>query len=163
VKPALLLLAATLCAQAPDVWAPMRRFIGAWDGETNGQPGKGTSIREYRFVLGGKYIEVRNKSVYPPQAASPKGETHEDWGMISFDKARKKFVLRQFHVEGFVNQYAGGEDLRFESEAIENIPPGYRARETYVFDGDDAFIERFELAAPGKAFVVYTEARFRRR
>jgi hypothetical protein len=25
--------------------------------------------------------------------------------MISFDKSRKKFVLRQFHSEGFVNQY----------------------------------------------------------
>jgi hypothetical protein len=25
--------------------------------------------------------------------------------MMSFDKARKKFVLRQFHGEGFVNQY----------------------------------------------------------
>jgi hypothetical protein len=83
--------------------------------------------------------------------------------MISFDKARRKFVLRQFHVEGFVNQYAGGEDLRFESESIENIPAGYRARETYVFDGDDAFVERFEMAAPGKEFAVYSEARFRRR
>jgi len=47
---------------------------------------------------------MRNQSTYPPQAKNPKGEQHEDRGFISYDKARKKFVLRQFHVEGFVNR-----------------------------------------------------------
>jgi hypothetical protein len=44
-------------------------------------------------------------------------------------------VLRQFHVEGFVNQYvlepgSTPERLVFTTEAIENIPAGWRARET---------------------------------
>jgi hypothetical protein len=44
-------------------------------------------------------------------------------------------VFRQFHVEGFVNQYAldtssTADRLVFLSEAIENIPAGFRARET---------------------------------
>jgi hypothetical protein len=39
--------------------------------------------------------------------------------------------------------------------AIENIPPGWRARETYRFSGPDEFIELFELAEPGKEFTPY--------
>jgi len=30
---------------------------------------------------------------------------HENWDIISWDRGRAKCVLRQFHVEGFVNQY----------------------------------------------------------
>lgn len=86
---------------------------------------------------------------------------------IGFDRSRKKLVLRQFHVEGFVNQYAEdagttADRLSFTSEQIENIPPGWRARETYIKRGSDAFEEIFELAEPGKAFEVYSHARFTR-
>lgn len=167
---AALLLGGFLTAQtssAPDVWEPVRFAIGAWEGEVNGQPGSGRSLREYRFVLNNKYLEVRNKSVYPVQPKNPKGEVHEDWGMISYDRSRKKLVLRQFHVEGFVNQFAGevGPDkiLRFHSEGIENIPVGFRARETYTIAGPNEFVERFEIAEPGKDFELYSETRFRRK
>src|SRR6266566_1111920 len=87
---------------------------------------------------------------------SQKGEFHQDWGMMSFDKGRKNFVFRQFHVEGFVNQYvmtsssADGKTIVFTSESIENIPEGYRARETYKTMGRDEFTEFFEIAEPGK-------------
>jgi hypothetical protein len=101
------------------------------------------------------------------QEKNPKGEVHEDRGFISFDRARKRLVLRQFHGEGFVNQYV--EDvppvsgtLSFTSESIENIPPGWRARETYVQRGADEFEEIFELAEAGKPFEVYSHARFKR-
>lgn len=151
---------------APDVWQPVRFLAGAWQGEVRGQPGHGTSRREYGFVMNGKYLEVRNRSEYPAQPDNPKGEVHEDWGMISYDRARRALVLRQFHTEGFVNQYtaapAGGGPLTFISEAIENIPAGYRARETYTVTGPDGFVERFEIAEPGKAFELYSETRFRR-
>ncbi len=165
----LILLCGALQAQsatAPDIWQPVRLLLGTWQGTVTGQPGNGTSNREYRFALNNKFIEVRNKSVYPVQPKNPKGETHEDWGMISYDRSRKKFVLRQFHVEGFVNQYIadpGATPLVFTSEAIENIPAGYRARETYTITGPDAFLERFELAEPGKDFELYSETRFERR
>ena len=117
--------------------------------------------------LNDRFLEVHNKSVYAPQEKNPKGETHEDVGYFSYDAQRKRLVLRQFHVEGFVNQYveettAGGR-LAFVSEAIENIAPGWRARESYVFEGPDAFTETFELAEPGKDFAVYTRTRFTRK
>jgi hypothetical protein len=89
--------------------------------------------------------------------------------MISFDQARKNFVLRQFHVESFVNQYvmtsssADGKTIVFTSDSIENIPAGFRARETYKILGADEFTEVFEIAEPGKDFELYSEGHFRRK
>ena len=76
-------------------------------------------------------------------------------------------MFRQFHVEGFVNTYVQeetGSDKRlvFVSEAIENIPNGWRARETYTVLNDNEFIERFELAEPGKDYGLYAEAHLKR-
>ena len=52
--------------------------------------------------------------------------------------------------------------LVFTTESIENIPAGWRARETYVVHGPDEFEEIFELAESGKAFELYSRARLRR-
>lgn len=151
----------------PDVWHPFKFFIGTWEGTSSGQPGDAKVIREYRFVLKNKYLHVQNKSTYDPQPKNPKGEIHEDWGMISYDKARKQFVFRQFHVEGFVNQYIASttseKTIVFTSESIENIPAGFRARETYKLINENEFTETFEIAEPGKDFEVYSEGRFKRK
>jgi hypothetical protein len=151
----------------PDRFETFQFFLGAWEGEGKGKPGTSRVNREYTLVLDGRFIEVKNRSIYAPQEGNP-GEDHRDIGYISFDSARGKHVLRQFHVEGFVNQYVhestsdGGKTIVFVTEAIENIPPGWRARETYILEGSDELIERFELAEPGKDFELYTENRFRR-
>ena len=144
------------------LWLPFKSFLGSWEGTSEGQPGKGKYERSYQHILNKKFIEVRNKSIYPPTGKHPKGEVHEDVGYISYDKARKTFVLRQFHIEGFVNQYKiesiSATHIVFVSEAIENIPAGWRAKETYQFTGDREFIESFELAEPGKDFELYSRA-----
>ena len=150
-------------------WQTLNFFVGTWEGTGSGQPGNSTIHREYRFVLNGKFLQVRNKSTYDPQPKNPKGEVHEDWGMISFDKGRKQFVFRQFHVEGFVNQYVmtsattDAKTTVFTSENIENIPSGWRARETYRIISANEFVEVFELAEPGKDFAIYSEGRFKRK
>jgi hypothetical protein len=88
--------------------------------------------------------------------------------MISHDRAAKALVLRQFHVEGFVNTYrqaANSADLGklvFDSEAFENLGVAWKARETYEFQGSDEFTETFELAPPGKPFEVYSTTMFKR-
>lgn len=152
-----------------DVWAPLRHFVGRWEGTGSGQPGVSKVQREYRLVLSDKFLHVQNRSVYDPQPKNPKGEIHEDWGMFSFDNSRKQFVFRQFHAEGFVNQYvntstsADGKTIVFASESIENIPAGFKARETYKILGADEFTEVFEIAEPGKDFEVYSEAHFKRK
>ena len=152
-----------------DVWEPFKFFVGSWEGTGKGQPGVSKTQREYKFVLDGKFLHVQNRSVYEPQAKNPKGEVHEDWGLLSFDKGRKQFVLRQFHVEGFVNQYVqtsvapDGKSFALTTEQIENIPAGWRARETYRIVSRDEFVEVFELAEPGKDFEIYTENRYTRK
>ena len=142
-------------------------FIGRWQGSSDGQPGTGTVEREYSRMLNSRFVEVKNRSVYPPQERNPKGETHEDFGIFSADTSRKLLVFRQFHVEGFVNEYvqdpqAADRQLVFVTEAIENIPSGWRARETYTIVGPDEFEELFELAPPGKPFEPYSRTRLKR-
>ena len=154
-------------AQPADRWAAVRFLIGSWEGVSEGRPGKGTSRRQYQLVLRDQLLEVRNTATYPPHEKNPKGEVHEDLGFISFDRGRKRLVFRQFHVEGFVIQYAQDETaapgaLSFTSEAIDNIPAGWRARESYVQHGPDEFEEIFELAAAGKPFEVYSRTRLKR-
>lgn len=163
------LLAAAIEQQppAPDPLMTIAPLLGRWSGTSEGQPGKGTVEREYERVFNGRFVRVRNRSVYRPQEKNPKGETHQDEGWFSADRARKRIVFRQFHIEGFVNQYvqdetAAKDQVVFTSEAIENIPAGFRARETYHFTGPDTFEEVFELAEPGKSFEVYSRARFTR-
>jgi hypothetical protein len=135
-------------ASTSDTLAPLRFFVGSWRGDQSGQPGAGTSERTYEFVLNDRFLQVRNTSTYPPQEKNKNGEVHHDMGLIGYDRARKTFVFRQFHQEGFVNTYvqeenADAKKLVFTSEAIENIAPGWRARETYSILNNDEFIERF--------------------
>lgn len=158
-----------VAASRPDAWKPLRILIGQWEGDVEGDPGKGKAEREYRFVMNNRFIHVANKSIYPAQEKNPMGETHEDIGYISYDKAAKKLGIRQFHVEGFVNHYVidsiseDGRTLVFITAAIENIGAGWRGRETYRITSDDELVETFALAEPGKDFVTYSETRFRRK
>ena len=162
------LLAHAQTVQQNDRWQPFEFFIGTWKGTGKGEPGVSVAEREYKIVLNNKFINVKHKSSYEPQARNPKGETHEDWGYISFDRARKVYVLRQFHVEGFVTQYYAqtitpdGKTMVFLSENLENLPAGYRARETYRILNENEFVEVFEIAPPGKEFSVYSENHFKR-
>jgi hypothetical protein len=150
------------------MWEPISFLIGKWEGVGSGQPSSGRYERSYEFVLNDHFIFERNKSTYPPQEQNPKGEVHENWGFISYDKGRKNFVYRQFHVEGFVNQFifethsSDFQSFSFLSESIENIPPGWRVKESYHLLSPDEFTETFKLAEPGKDYEVYTDCHLKR-
>ena len=175
LRVAILLLIAFLAVQAdaqPDAsradrFAALRFLAGTWRGDQAGQPGRGTAERTYEFILNDRFLQETNTSTYPPQEKNKSGEVHHHMSMISYDTSRKLFVFRQFHTEGFVNTYvqqpsADDKTIVFVSEAIENIPAGYRARETYTILSPNEFTERFEIAEPGKGFELYSEARLRR-
>ena len=133
-----------------------------------GEPGQGVYERSYLFILNKRFIEIKNKSTYPPSDKHPTGEVHEDIGYFSYDNAKKTFMLRQFHLEGFVNEFRlenlspDKKTLVFITESIENIPAGYRARETYRIIGDDEIEETFEIGEPGKEFEVYSKVKLKR-
>jgi hypothetical protein len=163
-------LAPPALAQAearPDPLAPLARFIGSWTGTANGESGEGTVTRTYSLTMQGRYLHEENVSRYPAKDANKAAEVHEHMSMFSYDKARKVIVLRQFHIEGFVNTYrlvsAPGEfPMVFESEAFENFSNAWKARESYEFSSNDEFVETFELAPPGKPYQVYSRNRLTR-
>lgn len=166
----LVLLAGTVSAETavPDPWAPVRILLGQWSGTTNGQPGDGSVTREYDFILNDRFIRERNTSTYPPQEKNKRGEIHEHLAILSYDKARRLLVLRQFHIEGFVNQFVLRPALTtamkvvFESEHFENFSNEWRARETYDILGLCEFTETFELAPPNQPFETYSTNHFYR-
>ncbi|UCG26251.1 MAG: hypothetical protein JSW55_09805, partial [Chloroflexota bacterium] len=107
-----------------DPWSFLRFFLGRWQGTGMGKPGESRVEREYKFILGGQFIQLYDRAVYEPQERNPEGEIHEEIGYFSYDKNRQKHVLREFHVEGFVNQYVleewdpDGRKIVFRTEAI---------------------------------------------
>lgn len=130
--------------------ARLEFMVGEWRGTSRGQPGEGTVQRTCTKVLRDRFIECRSVVSYAS------GEKHVELALYSYDKGAKKLRLRQFHGEGFVNTYEETEPLVFETTAIENIPAGWRARESYEQPSADQWKERFELAQPGREFAVYT-------
>jgi len=135
---------------------------GQWQGKGSGFGNQQSEIRaEYSIVLGGKFMEVRHVSDFAPTDSKPKGEHHEDLGLISYDTDRKKYVFRQFHIEGFVNQYllidslSAGNELVFQTEVIENFIPGGIARWVVKKISEDEIETKFFLSFPGKEFACY--------
>ncbi|MFN0279780.1 MAG: heme-binding beta-barrel domain-containing protein [Pyrinomonadaceae bacterium] len=153
----------------PDTWKPFKYFVGVWEGTGKGESGDSKVEREYKLTLKDKFLQVTHRSTYAPQEKNPNGEVHDDLGFFSFDKSRKQFVFRQFHVESFVIQYfvssisEDGKTIILDSESIENVPKGMRSRETWKILNDNEFTETFEIAMPGKEYKVYTENRFNRK
>jgi hypothetical protein len=147
-------------AQTPSGLARLDFLLGEWRGSSRGEPGDGTVQRVCAKALNDRFIECTTRTTYPPQPANKKGETHVDRAFFSYDKATKRLRLRQFHGEGFVNTYAETDALTFETTEIENIPAGWRARETYE-RSSDGWSERFELAAPGGDFKLYSASTLR--
>lgn len=151
------------------IWKPLKPFVGNWTGTGGGEPGNAEYQASCEFIFNNNFIEIKNRAVYKPTEKKPKGEVHEDRGLISYDKQRKTFVLRQFHIEGFVNQYvldSISEDKRtliFVTESIENVPKGWRAREIFQSIDDNHWRQQFELAEPTGDFTPYTRAEFVRK
>jgi hypothetical protein len=167
----IVLLPGILFAQAneqPDIWKPLKFFVGFWEGTGEGTSGTSKVEANFKFVLNENFLEARYKAVFEPQEKNPKGEVHEDFGYFSYDTSRKKFVYRQFNIEGFVNQFVldsispDGKTIIFITENVENGPPNLRARTTYKILNNDEFEEIFELAFPGKDFEVCVKNHFNR-
>jgi len=168
----LIILPALLWAEdqpTADPWAMLHFLEGQWIGEVTGKAGMGEGERTYSCILQDRYFHFSNKATFASQEKNPEGEVHEDWGIYSYDKIRDLLVLRQFHVEGFVNQYvldtleSNDSTVVFVTEAIENIPSGWRAKLILTRISNDEFVEGFQLASPGKDFGTCIENRWTRK
>ena len=134
------------------LWMLLKPFVGTWKGQGEGQPGKGKYERSYQFILNKRFIEISNKSTYPPSTQHPNGEVHEDIGYFSYDNSRKAFMV-QYKLDSIT---ADKKILVFVSEAIENIPAGFKTKETYRIINENEIEETFEISELGKEYSIYT-------
>jgi len=153
--------------ELPDKWEPFRYFLGDWRGNGTGRPGISSATRSYRLILSDQFVEIRGRSVFEPQKANPTGEDHREMSILSYDIERSLYVLREFLVEGYVNQYmleTASENgiFTFVTEAIENLPVGWRARTTLEILSEDNFRETFDLAGPARDWTCYIINEFQR-
>lgn len=163
-----ILMSAMLFVQAEeksDVWQPLEFLEGTWEAQT-----ENSSVTQvYQFILNKKFLQMKTRAVFMPTEKNPKGETHEDMGIFSYDQSRKKFVLRGFYVEGFVNQYVledipeDGKAFTFVTEQIENAPPGTKAKLVYKVITKDEVDQSFHVAWPGKEFSCYSINKLKRK
>jgi hypothetical protein len=148
-----------------DIWASFRFLEGKWIEE---KPGVSKVAQVYEFMFNGKYLKMRTRAVFEPTEKMPKGDVHEDLGIFSYDQARKSFVFRQFHIEGFVIEYVlekrdeKTNELTFISEMIENAPPGTKAKEVFKFINKDEFEQSFHVAWPDQDYVCFALNKLRR-
>lgn len=159
---AILLTFLSVEIQAQHKFQPFEQLMGKWEGTGAGFSNNTSAIKSsFQFRLNEQYIEVKNESVFAPTEKNPTAEIHQDWGFISYDKQRKLFVFRQFHIEGFVNQYVLNQDIStpeklvFETEVIENFVPGGKARWTILIKSNTEIETIFDLQMPGKEFACY--------
>jgi len=162
-----LLVAMSAVAQT-DPWAVLRSLEGKWEGPIWGKPGKGTSTREFRLQLSGHFLSQQNQCIFDAKPTDAKAALHEDFSILSYDANQKKIVWRQFHSEGFVHEYIldsvsdDGKTLDFASTRMENMAPGFRAKERYRILATGELEATFWLALPGKDFEVYTQSLLKR-
>ncbi len=143
-------------------WQNFHKLIGKWSGIGAGfSSGKSQIKTEIKYVMNEKYLQITNRSEFEPTAKNPEGDIHEDWGMLSYDKNRKKYVFRQFHNEGFVNKYILNDSLStdslfiFESDMIENFVPGGKTIFKIKVINIDEIETIFEISFNGKDFDCY--------
>jgi hypothetical protein len=149
-------------------WKDLNFLIGTWEGTGTGKFGDSKVEREYSYFMGGTYILGKNKSTYEKQEKNPDGEIHVNWDIYSYDKNRKRYVIRQFHEEDITNTFsADSSDIpdgkyEFVYESIENFLPGWKAKEVYDIINEDEFIEIFYLAPPEKEYSEFIRNSFKR-
>ncbi|WP_346858726.1 hypothetical protein [uncultured Draconibacterium sp.] len=144
---------------------PLSRFenlIGKWQGTGEGFSSSASTIEaDYSWILNKQFIQLKHRSEFKPTAKNPKGEIHEDLGIISFDSERKVIVFRQYHGEGFFNEYllndsiSNESSLIFETERIENFVPGGKARFTINIKSDSEIETLFDVGFPGKEMACF--------
>lgn len=144
---------------------PLEKFenlIGVWKGTGTGFGNSKSKITaSYTWLMNKQYIEVKHHSEFEPTEQNAVGEIHDDLGVISFDKDRNVVVFRQYHNEGFFNEYVLNDSIStpakliFETERIENFVPGGRAKFTINVIHQNEIQTVFDVGFPGKEMACF--------
>jgi hypothetical protein len=153
---AIALLAIPVVAQCQeeveDPWAMVRVLEGVWEGEGVGFGQTSKVTHTWEFVLDGKFLRLRTKSV--SAAADGEGEVHEDVGYVSWSKGEGVLRFRQFLSEGFVNTFVLSSvappesGFNFEPESTEGMA-GFSVGMTLRFKSADTYEMVLEMGKKG--------------
>lgn len=148
-------------------WSTFQPFTGTWKGTGTGQWGDSEVELECRFILNGRFLEMRARIAYAGSHEGAAGAVHEQLAIVSYDGYRETFTLREFHGAGLVleavlDSVSAANDATFTADSLENASPGWRARVTYQMADRDELIYRFDMAPPGKDFEPQTVFRLER-
>lgn len=156
---------ATLLSLNVHAQNPLENFeqlIGNWKGTGTGFGNAQSEVSaSYKWLMNKQYIEVKHHSEFEPTDQNLEGEIHDDQGIISFDKDRKVVVFRQYHNEGFFNEYVLNDSLSspssfiFETERIENFVPGGRAQFTIRVLDKNKIQTVFDVGFPGREMACF--------
>lgn len=153
--------AAQEAPSAADPLVPLHVLVGSWEGAIDGTLGRGTGVREYELILGGRFVMYRQASVRRPQPASPEGDHHRELSVFSYDTERETIVLREFFVEGVVSRSVCTVErpdplhITCATEEVEN-GPGLSATLTIRVADPFTFDEIFELRGMPSGPIVFT-------
>jgi hypothetical protein len=144
-------------------WGPLRFLIGDWVGVGGGQPGQ-ASAGAFSLMpdLQGTILLRKNFAEYPA-AGGRAAVRHDDLTVIYRDTASKQLRATYWDNEGHVIPYSiqpAADGVVFLSDGPRDAT---RYRLTYAGGGKDQVKIKFEVAEPGKDFVVYVEASARRK
>ena len=141
-------------------------FSGNWSSVQEACVGIGKADRIYQMVVDSNYLHINNTAYFEPDSINKTGDDHHDWGLFSYNRIKKKIILREFNSEGFVIHYIldsiseDGKIYTFLSEFIENLPEGWQAKTTITIMSDNGFDELFQIAKPGGEFKTYVKSRW---
>lgn len=148
-------------------WKTLQFLVGQWESVEEGKTGTGTGNRSYSPILDQRYLYALSVSRTGSEKDSL-SEGKEDWSFFSWDKYREKVIFRQFQEQGFVYYYVldslsfDGTTMTFTTERIENVPDGWAARTTFIFEDNDNFTEIFELSPAMMSYDKYLEKHWTR-
>lgn len=161
----IILITALLIAVTIQAQTGLSRFemlAGKWEGNGEGFGNAKSKITaEYAWLMNKQYMEIKHRSVFEPTQQNQEGEIHEDIGIISFDKAENAVVFRQYHTEGYMNEYILNDSLStsdvlvFETREIENFVPGGKARFTIKILSDHELETVFDVGFPGREMACF--------
>ena len=137
---------------------------GSWSGVIEGTLGPSVALRQYRFVLGNRFLQMMHDR--DPGAFAAEDDDYEEWAFFSFDADRGVYSLREFLVDGLVNTYVcvvgtAPASLACESKAIDG-EGGLSLSLRYDVTDPDHFTETFEISGPQGSVQVRMAGRWSR-
>ncbi len=159
----LFVASSALAVTGPERFAPMAWLEGEWQGLGQFPDRRNVAHKIFRYEMAGRYFVEYGRATFPPADDSLEFETHQD--MVIYHTSGEGLAAKGFYVEGFVNHYTvsvEGDTLTLEATAVENAPPGTRARIRYWPIGEDRAGSTFDLAWPGKDWACYEHLELKR-